>query len=152
MLAVLIKIRKQYFSLPGHNLRLRVRSHVQAQQKRPCGHHRANLRTVEIHPKKALPLSKSTQRWIPLLLGPTAGICVAAILSLQSESAVEPMSGAALTLAVGTWMAFWWITEAVSLAKTATIPLVVFPLLAVRRAPGRRDCAILRASDNFSFL
>jgi sodium-dependent dicarboxylate transporter 2/3/5 len=34
--------------------------------------------------------------------------------------------------AVGVWMAFWWMTEALPLAVTALLPLVLFPILGVR--------------------
>jgi len=35
------------------------------------------------------------------------------------------------TLAVGTWMITWWITEAVALPVTALLPIVLFPLAGV---------------------
>jgi sodium-dependent dicarboxylate transporter 2/3/5 len=35
------------------------------------------------------------------------------------------------TLSVMTWMAVWWLTEAIDLAATALIPLVLFPLLGI---------------------
>jgi sodium-dependent dicarboxylate transporter 2/3/5 len=38
------------------------------------------------------------------------------------------------TLAVASWMACWWLTEAVSLAVTAMLPLVLFPLLGIASA------------------
>jgi len=34
--------------------------------------------------------------------------------------------------AVGIWMAVWWMTEALPLAVTAILPLILFPLLGVR--------------------
>ena len=37
-------------------------------------------------------------------------------------------------IAVSTWMVVWWITEAVHIAVTALLPLVLFPLLGVMDA------------------
>lgn len=50
--------------------------------------------------------------------------------------------------AVGAWMAIWWVTEAVPLAITSMLPLVLFPLMAVRSV---RDVAPNYA-DNMIFL
>ena len=33
--------------------------------------------------------------------------------------------------AVAIWMALWWMTEAVSLAVTALLPVVLFPVLGI---------------------
>jgi solute carrier family 13 (sodium-dependent dicarboxylate transporter), member 2/3/5 len=38
---------------------------------------------------------------------------------------------AAPTAAVAVWMGFWWLTEAIPLAVTSLLPLVLFPLLGV---------------------
>jgi sodium-dependent dicarboxylate transporter 2/3/5 len=35
------------------------------------------------------------------------------------------------TAAVGIWMGFWWVTEAVPIAATALLPLVLLPLLGI---------------------
>jgi len=49
------------------------------------------------------------------------------------------LSGSAkLVAAVVGWMAVWWMTEAAPLAVTSMLPLVLFPLLAIR---GVRDVA-----------
>jgi sodium-dependent dicarboxylate transporter 2/3/5 len=42
--------------------------------------------------------------------------------------------GGRATVAVAAWMAFWWLTEAVPLAVTAMLPLVLFPLLQIATA------------------
>ena len=36
-----------------------------------------------------------------------------------------------ITAAIAIWMAFWWITEAVPLAVTALLPIVLYPTLGV---------------------
>ena len=38
--------------------------------------------------------------------------------------------------AVGVWMAVWWMTEAMPLAATAMLPLVLFPLLGIQPIKG----------------
>lgn len=43
-------------------------------------------------------------------------------------------AGARATAAVAAWMACWWLTEAVPLAATAMLPLVLFPLLGIASA------------------
>lgn len=52
--------------------------------------------------------------------------------ALGNGSEAELAAAARATVAVGSWMALWWLTEAVPLAATALLPLVVFPLLGVR--------------------
>lgn len=61
-----------------------------------------------------------------LLAGPLmAGLVLAAPLP-------SGLSGSALAAgAVALWMAMWWMTEATSLAITALLPLVLFPLLGI---------------------
>jgi sodium-dependent dicarboxylate transporter 2/3/5 len=47
---------------------------------------------------------------------------------------VHPDSGrpeVGYTMAVAAWMALWWITEAVPLAVTSLLPVVLFPLLGI---------------------
>lgn len=63
-------------------------------------------------PKKAL----------PLLLGPLSFI----ILMLLDKPAGIPESAYAM-LGVTLWIAIWWITEAVPIAVTALLPLILFP-------------------------
>ena len=64
----------------------------------------------------------ATARWIGLGLGPL--LCVA--LWHVDLDAGRPE--AARMAAIGAWMAVWWFTEAVPLAATALLPLVLFPL------------------------
>ena len=56
----------------------------------------------------------------------------AAFVAMVSLGAPDGIADAAwLTLAVAALMAIWWATEALPLAATALVPLVVFPLLGV---------------------
>ena len=52
--------------------------------------------------------------------------------------------------AVAIWMAIWWITEAVPLAVTALLPVVVFPLLHIM--PGKKVAPLYFNSVIFLFL
>ena len=67
---------------------------------------------------------RATHQWVGLFLGPA----LAAIMLLAD--APEGLGVAAWrTAAIGVLMAVWWATEAVPIAATALLPLVVFPLL-----------------------
>ncbi len=59
-----------------------------------------------------------------LLIGPLAGL-LAGLLLAQHGSAPALMAG------ITTWMAVWWISEAVPIAVTSLLPLVLFPLLGI---------------------
>ena len=63
---------------------------------------------------------------VGLLLGPL--ICIVMLL-LPSPDSLSPAAWSAA--AVGIWMAIWWSTEAVHVAVTALLPLVLFPQLGV---------------------
>jgi len=66
-------------------------------------------------------------RWIPLIVGPVAALLIWTLTDLDpAHPAVTAMAGAAV------WMAVWWLTEAVPLAVTALLPVVLFPLLGVQ--------------------
>ncbi|MBK7483067.1 MAG: anion permease [Flavobacteriales bacterium] len=58
------------------------------------------------------------------LSGPVLGLVVYALLRYLGH-APAAMAG------VVTWMAVWWISEAVPLAVTSLLPLVLFPLLGI---------------------
>lgn len=60
-----------------------------------------------------------------LLLGPVAASVIYGVASIYWSHAPSAVA------AIGAWMAFWWITEAIPLAATALLPILCFPLLGV---------------------
>lgn len=54
------------------------------------------------------------------------------------------------TIAVTVWMAVWWTTEALPIAVTALLPVVLFPLLEI--LPTRATCAAYGDKTNFFFF
>lgn len=74
---------------------------------------------------------------IGLLLGPLTFIL---IISFASPDDLSP-EGVAM-MAATSWVAIWWITEAVPIAATSLLPLVLFPLLGVM---GIKDTSIAYA-------
>ncbi|HEX8821181.1 MAG TPA: SLC13 family permease, partial [Archangium sp.] len=74
--------------------------------------------------------SPSRTRRVGLLAGPLAA---AALLLVPSGLHTVPGLGhrPAAAAAVAAWMALWWFTEAVPMAWTALLPLVLFPTLGV---------------------
>ena len=63
---------------------------------------------------------------VGLALGPLAAALIAAFLAPEGLS-----REGVLVAAIGIWMAIWWATEAVPVAVTAFLPLVVLPILGV---------------------
>lgn len=82
------------------------------------------------------PRSNPWWRAITLALGP----CMAAIVYFATAS-TWPHS-AAVTAAVGVWMAAWWITEAIPLPATALLPIVLFPMLGLETGPNQKASLI----------
>ena len=69
----------------------------------------------------------SLRQWIGLFGGPVL------LVAMLLWPAPEGMEVAAWrTAAVGVLMAVWWVTEALPIAATALLPLVLFPLLGAR--------------------
>lgn len=62
-------------------------------------------------------------------LGPIAGLLCYLLLP-DAEAGGLAHAGRA-TVAIGVWMALWWMTEAIPLAATALLPVVLFPLAGV---------------------
>ena len=69
---------------------------------------------------------RSRHQVVGLFLGP-----LLALLMVFSGAPAELSDTGWLTAAVGVLMAVWWATEAVPIAVTALLPLVLFPLLGV---------------------
>jgi len=68
-------------------------------------------------------------RRVFVVLGP-----VLFVVFLLGVHPVADQPAVGRTLAVAVWMAFYWITEAIPIAATALIPLVLFPFLGVMKA------------------
>jgi sodium-dependent dicarboxylate transporter 2/3/5 len=92
------------------------------------------------------------------LIGLVAGPLVAALLLLIPSGLHEiPGMGhrPAAAAAVAAWMAVWWFTEAVSMAWTSLLPVVLFPLLGVyggQSVPGDVGRAAAPFVDPYIFL
>ncbi len=82
-------------------------------------------------------LRRIGRKRLGLALGPLAAIIVfftmPDVTSLQEVSDLSLLGSgdraAALTAALLIWMGLWWMTEAVPLAVTAVLPVIVFPAL-----------------------
>jgi sodium-dependent dicarboxylate transporter 2/3/5 len=67
------------------------------------------------------------RRWLTVAAGPLLASLIWALTDLDpAHPVVTRMAGIAV------WMAVWWLTEAVPLAVTALLPIVLFPLLGVQ--------------------
>jgi sodium-dependent dicarboxylate transporter 2/3/5 len=79
--------------------------------------------------------SRIRARRIGLIAGPLAALACYALLPERyldaSEAIVSFTPAGRATLAIMVWMAIWWLTEAIDLAATALLPLVLFPLTGV---------------------
>ena len=73
---------------------------------------------------KSIPLHSR----IGLALGPLAFVCTLLFVDLEPGNPAVTRMVAVILL-----MAIWWITEAIPLAATALLPIVLFPLLGIMR-------------------
>jgi len=68
-----------------------------------------------------------------LIAGPLlAGVCYLVLPESYRDATgtlVEFTSAGRVTLAVMTWMAVWWVTEAIDISATALLPIAVLPTL-----------------------
>jgi sodium-dependent dicarboxylate transporter 2/3/5 len=79
---------------------------------------------------------RRTIQWIGFALGPLLAMAALAVLPSFYATGTQPAEAeftwaGRATLAVMLWMAVWWLTEAIQIAETALLPLVLFPLLGV---------------------
>lgn len=86
--------------------------------------------------------------WTGALVGPLLGLVTYLWLPAGVEGGLTDAGRA--TAAVGVWMAIWWMTEAVPLAATALLPIVVFPLTGV--LPAARTLAPYASDIVFLFM
>ena len=63
--------------------------------------------------------------------GPAAGVAVAWWLQPGAGSAGTLQAPGTLVAGLVAWMAVWWLTEAVELAVTALLPIILLPLLGI---------------------
>jgi solute carrier family 13 (sodium-dependent dicarboxylate transporter), member 2/3/5 len=73
-------------------------------------------------------LIQNSAKIISLLAGPVAFVLV---WLFTPDSFIGP--GANKTLAVGTWMIIWWVTEAAPIPVTALLPLILFPFTGIMK-------------------
>ena len=67
--------------------------------------------------------TKVSPKLLPRLAGPIAFL---AILFFVRPESLDPAGRA--VLAATAWIAIWWVTEAIPIAATALLPIVLFPL------------------------
>ncbi len=76
-----------------------------------------------------------TRRRLGLVAGPLAALAVYAVLpdtwAGPGGELRELGHAGRATAAVATWMAVWWMTEAIALYATALLPIALFPVLGV---------------------
>ena len=83
----------------------------------------------------------TSTRWFGLVAGPLLALALYHLLPVhyvdsKSGALVPLASSARATLAVMAWMGVWWLTEALDIAVTALLPIVVFPLAGIASIGG----------------
>ena len=63
---------------------------------------------------------------LKLILGPLLAVLFLIFIDLDPQNRIVT-----ITAAIAIWMAFWWVTEAVPLAVTALLPIILYPTLGV---------------------
>jgi solute carrier family 13 (sodium-dependent dicarboxylate transporter), member 2/3/5 len=93
-------------------------------------------------------------RLIGLVAGPLVALLIYHLLPLEyraADGSTVPFTQAGrATLAAMTWMATWWMTEAVPIEVTALLPIALFPLVGIM--PLGRTTANYGADVIFLFL
>ncbi len=77
--------------------------------------------------------------------GPLAALLVILLLDLDPEK-----PAITYTAAIAVWMVIWWLTEAVPLAATALLPVVIFPILKIM--PGSEVAGLYFNNVIFLFM
>ena len=85
-----------------------------------------------------------------LFFGPVVFLCILIFLDLDPTNPLVTRMAAIIVL-----MAIWWITEAIPLAATALLPIVLFPLFGIMRgreiaAGNRIDLSLAQFKEGFS--
>ncbi len=87
---------------------------------------------------------------IGLWLGPAVFLSMLLFVELDPSNPLVTRMAAVIL-----WMAIWWMTEAIPLAATALLPILLFPFLGIMRgreisAGGRVDLSTATFQDGFS--
>ena len=59
---------------------------------------------------------------LKLIIGPLLAVLFLIFVDLDPQNRLVT-----ITAAIAIWMAFWWVTEAVPLAVTALLPIILYP-------------------------
>ena len=95
---------------------------------------------------EGLPLRSKIGLW----LGPAVFLSMLLFVELDPSNPLVTRMAAVIL-----WMAIWWMTEAIPLAATALLPILLFPFLGIMRgreisAGGRVDLSTATFQDGFS--